>query len=180
MAGLRHGGPNPNPNPKPDPDLNPNPNPNQDNAIPQSTVLGGKLRYASARGEADVYIRGEADIYVTSGGPPSSSVKTNGRKSSAAIGDMRIRYETVPYPHGVCTAVGLQQDNEAIGRAPSLRPATKVDIYECAGIDPHTRAAPTDDHWYLSFADIVDVIVMIMGKVVGDDVFILRRGAWQP
>ena len=49
-----------------------------------------------------------------------------------------------------------------------------------AGIDPHTRAAPTDDHWYLSFADIVDVIVMIMGKVVGDDVFILRRGAWQP
>ena len=75
-------------------------------------MLGGKLRYASARGEVTT----DGAIYVTaggapSGGAPSSSVRTLSR--SAAIGDMRIRYETVPCPHGVCTAVGLQQDNEA-------------------------------------------------------------------
>ena len=62
----------------------------------------------------------------------------------------------------------------------------KADVYECAGIDPHTGGAahgPYDANGRRrgpSFADIVDVIVMIMGEVVGDDVFILRRGAWRP
>ena len=105
----------------------------EDHAIPQTTALGGKLKSKKSCRVMD------GVIYISSGGPPVGV-------GEPAIGDMRIRYATVPCPQGACTAVGLQEEGEVLGKTPTLRPATRADVYKCAGVAaPAGEAAITSD-----------------------------------
>lgn len=161
--------------------------------VPPTTVLGGKLGGMLGGKLGDVMADGT--IYIKSGGPPVGA-------GEPAIGDMRLRYSIVPCPPGACTAVGLQEDGEVLGKVPLLRPATKADVYKCAGVAAPAGGAPmtgddvTDLGGDLPNSDVTcsnlcracgmvtlfvsKLIVWLLPQVIGSDVFILKRGAWRP